>query len=86
MKNGSRADNKKSFRSLLTNFSKAFDCLSQDLLIAKLNEYEVSISDLRFVHSYLKSRMQRTKINSQYSSWSNRVWVSTGVYTWASVV
>ena len=86
MKNGSRADNKKSFRSLLTNLSKAFDCLSQDLLIAKLNEYEVSISDLRFVHSYLKSRMQRTKINSQYSSWSNRVWVSTGVYTWASVV
>ena len=27
------------------------------------------MSALRFVHSYLKSRMQRRKINSEYSSW-----------------
>ena len=27
------------------------------------------MSVLRFVHSYLKNRMQRTKINSEYSSW-----------------
>ena len=27
------------------------------------------MSALRFIHSYLKSRMQRTKINSEYSSW-----------------
>ena len=27
------------------------------------------MSALRFVHSYLKNRMQRTKINSEYSSW-----------------
>ena len=27
------------------------------------------MSALRFEHSYLKSRMQRTKINSEYSSW-----------------
>ena len=69
MKNGSRTDNTKSFRSLFTDLSKAFDCLSQDLVIAKLNAYEVSSSDLRFVHSHLKNRMQRTKINSEYSSW-----------------
>ena len=27
------------------------------------------MSSLRFVHSYLKNCMQRTKINSEYSSW-----------------
>ena len=27
------------------------------------------MSALRFVRSYLKNRMQRTKINSEYSSW-----------------
>ena len=26
---------------------------------------------MRFVHSYLKNRMQRTKINSEYSSWED---------------
>ena len=27
------------------------------------------MSALRFIHSYLKNLMQRTKINSEYSSW-----------------
>ena len=27
------------------------------------------MSALRFAHSYLKIRIQRTKINSEYSSW-----------------
>ena len=62
-------DNKKSFRALLTDLSKSFDCLSHDLLIAKLNAYGLNMSAVRFVHSYLKNRMQRTKINSEYSYW-----------------
>ena len=65
----SATDNKKSFGAILTDLSQAFDCLSHDLLIAKLNAYGFSMSTLRFVHSYLKNRMQRTKINSEYSSW-----------------
>ena len=65
----SATDNKKSFGALLTDLSKAFDCLSHDLLIAKLNAYGFNMSALRFVHSYLKNRMQRTKTNSEYSSW-----------------
>ena len=28
-----------------------------------------SISALRFVHSYLKNRMQKTKLNSEYIDW-----------------
>ena len=35
------ADNKKSFGAFLTDLSKAFDCLSHDLLIAKLNAYQL---------------------------------------------
>ena len=65
----SATDNKKLFGALLTDLSKAFDCLSHDLLIVKLNVYGFNMSALRFVHSYLKNRMQRTKVNSEYSSW-----------------
>ena len=61
----SATDNKKSFGALLTALSKAFDCLSHDLLIVKLNAYGFDMSALLFVHSYLKNRMQRTKINSE---------------------
>ena len=65
----SGTDNKKSFGAFLTDLSKAFDCLSHDHFIAKLNAYGFSMSALRFVHSYLKNRTQGTKINSEYSSW-----------------
>ena len=64
----SATDNKASFGALLTDLSKAFDCLSHDPLIAKLNAYGFNMSALRFVHSYLKNRMQGTKINPEYSS------------------
>ena len=40
------ADNKKSFGALLTDLSKAFNCLSHELLIAKLNEYGFNMSTL----------------------------------------
>ena len=65
----SATDNKELFGALFTDFSKAFDCLSHELLIAKLNGYGFNMSALQFVHSYLKNRTQRTKMNSEYSSW-----------------
>ena len=65
----SAVDNKKTFEVLLIDLSKAFDCLSHELLLAKLHAYGFSIPALRLVYSYLKNRKQRTKINSAYSYW-----------------
>ena len=65
----SAVDNKSVFGALLTDLSKAFDCLSHDLLIAKLNAYGFSMAALRLVQNYLSNRKQRTKINTEYSSW-----------------
>ena len=62
-------DNGKVFQILLADLSKAFDCLSHELLLAKLHAYGFSISALRLIYSYLANRKQRTKINSSYSSW-----------------
>ena len=64
----SAADKGKSFGALLTDLPKAFDCLSHDLLLAKLNAYGISIEVLKLIHGYLKIRKQRTKIDSRYSS------------------
>ena len=52
--------NKKMFGALLTDLSKAFYCLSHDLLIAKLNAYGFSIAALRLEENFLSNRKQRT--------------------------
>ena len=59
------------FGALLTDLSKAFDCIDHKLLIAKLYEYGVSSSALNIISSYLKHRTQRTKINDCFSTRSN---------------
>ena len=53
----------------MTDLSKAFDCLSHELIIAKLNAYGFSLPALKLMQSYLTKRKQRTKINQAYSSW-----------------
>ena len=65
----SAIDNTKMFGALLTDISKAFDCLSYNLLIPKLDAYGFSIAALRLLQNYLPNRKQRTKINSDFSSW-----------------
>ena len=62
-------DNKSVAGAVLTDLSKAFDCLSHDLLIAKLQAYGLGKTALKFIYDYLKDRKQRTKINGVYSSW-----------------
>ena len=60
----SAVGNKIVFGALLTDLSKAFDCLSHDLLVAKLNAYGFSMAALRLIQNYLSNRKQRTKIKT----------------------
>ena len=62
-------DKGKCFGALLTDLSKAFDCLSHELLIAKLHAYSFDLLALKLIQSYSSNRKQRTKINARYSSW-----------------
>ena len=51
------------FGVLLTDLSKASDCLPHELLIAELDACGFDKSSLKFIHSYLSNRKQRVKIN-----------------------
>ena len=59
-------DNKKVFGALLTDLSKAFNCICHDLLIAKLNAYGLSLPALKLVYNYLQNRKQRPKNGTAY--------------------
>ena len=50
--------------ALLTDLSKAFDCLNHELLIAKLEAYGFDKKSLTYIFSYLTDRKQRTKVNT----------------------
>lgn len=68
-------DKGKAFGVLLTDLSKAFDCLSHELIIAKLNAFGFSHPALKLMQSYLTKRKQRTKINQASSSWEEILFV-----------
>ena len=57
--------------ALLTDLSKAFDCLNHVLLIAKLEAYGFDNAALAFISSYLSGRKQRTKVKNHFSQWSD---------------
>ena len=56
--------------AVLMDLSKAFDTIDHELLIAKLYAYGFSKKSLKLIFSYLSDRWQRTKINSEFSTWS----------------
>ena len=56
--------------ALLTDLSKAFDCINHNLLIAKLNAYGFDHRSLVYISSYLSGRMHMTKVNNSFSSWA----------------
>ena len=64
-------DKKNIAGALITDLSKAFDCINHELLIAKLEAYGADIKMLQYVSSYLSGRKQRTKVNNAFSTWAN---------------
>ena len=57
------------FGALLTDLSKTFDCMTHDLLIAKLHALNFDMNALNLIFDYLTGRKQRVKINSSFSSY-----------------
>ena len=64
-------DNSNLAAALLTDLSKAFDCIDHELLIAKLEAYGFDHESLTYIYSYLSNRKQRTKINGYFSTWTD---------------
>ena len=54
----------------LMDFSKAFNTLNHELLIAELSAYGFNNESLKLIRSYLTNRWQRTKINKSFSRWT----------------
>ena len=60
-------DKKEVCGEILTDLSKTFDCISHELLIAKLNGYGFDQNALNFINSYLFCRSQKTKVGYCFS-------------------
>ena len=55
--------------ALLTDLSKAFDCLPYRLLICKLRAHGLSVNACELLKSYFCERKQRVKLGDKYSDW-----------------
>ena len=52
---------------IMTDLSKAFDCWSHELLLAKLKAYGLDRNSVTFMKSSLTNRLQRCKMNNSFS-------------------
>ena len=59
------------------DFSKDFDSINHDLLLAKLEAYGLDNNAVRFLRSYLINKLQRFKISNSFSEWAK---ISAGVH------
>ena len=53
--------------ALFLDFSKAFDTVNHELLLAKLKAYGFSANALQLMHIYLNNRKQQVQINNKFS-------------------
>ena len=63
------------WRFCRNNFN-GYDCISHELLVAKLECYGLDELSLKLILEYLSNRKQRTKIGSSFSNWFD---ISVGV-------
>ena len=59
------------FGALMTDLSKAFECLHHELLIAKLDAYGFDITSVKLIQQWLSNRKQMIKVGNAYSSWKD---------------
>ena len=72
-------DNHGVFGGVMTDLSKAFDCIPHEILMAKLNTQGPDETSLIVIISYLKSRAQTNKVGSLFSELLNIIYgVSQG--------
>ena len=74
-------DEKGVFAAVLTDLSKAFDCIPHQLLTAKLSADGFDIKSIAFISVYLKNQKQKTKISCTFSECLSML-VSLKVYFW----
>ena len=56
---------------MMTDLSRAFDCISYKLLIAKLHAYGLSQTACQLMFSYYENRKQQVKLGNISSEWEN---------------
>ena len=54
--------------------SKAFECISQDLIVAKLEAYGIEKETPRLIYSYLKRWKYCVKINNTYTDYNKIIY------------
>ena len=62
-------DDGKLYGALLTDLSKAFECVPHRLLISKLNAYGMDYLSCKLISSYFLDRKQRVKLGSVKGQW-----------------
>ena len=60
-------DEKGAFAAVLTDLSKAFDCMPHQLLIAKRSAYGFDRKSIAVISAYIKNRKPKTKIGPTFS-------------------
>lgn len=61
-------DNREKICSVFLDFQRAFETVDHDILLDNLKSYGVKYKELKWFRTYLKNRLQFTKIDSEISS------------------
>jgi len=58
-----------SVHALFVDFTKAFDRVDHNILLAKLKDHGIPHCLVKWFHSYLRLRRQTVRVDNQYSDW-----------------